>query len=255
MAGSGLGVPDKVAQGLTPRAYIYTDRPAYRPGQEVALRGVVREVKDGQYANVPGADYRARGRPTAGGGRSSPGTVTLSEFGTFHERLPLDEGAPVGTYRVRLYQPGKSEFAGQFEVQSYQLADDRPGLRPQEDGLLTGARRSRPTSSPATSTARRSPAGRSPSACPTAARAGDDRRRRASFTSSSPTEGFAEEQALRLVAQLPQDNVAAAASVMLAVHGFGDRPGDDPRRLPRRRVVRAPGHDPRRPGRADRARR
>ncbi len=72
-AGSGLGVPDKVAQGLTARAYLYTDRPAYRPGQEVALRGVVREVKDGQYANVPGAVVPARGRPTAAAGRSSPG--------------------------------------------------------------------------------------------------------------------------------------------------------------------------------------
>ena len=38
--------------------------------------------------------------------------VTLSDFGTFHETLPLDRGAPVGTYRVRVYQPGKSDFAG-----------------------------------------------------------------------------------------------------------------------------------------------
>ena len=80
----------------------------------------MREVKDSQYANVPGADYRfevadSRGRQIVAR------TVTLSAFGTFSERLPLDEGAPIGTYRVRLYQPGKSEFAGQFEVQSYQL--------------------------------------------------------------------------------------------------------------------------------------
>ena len=47
--------------------------------------------------------------------------MTLSDFGTFHETLPLDPSAPVGTYRVRVYQPGKSDFAGAFEVQSYQL--------------------------------------------------------------------------------------------------------------------------------------
>ena len=34
---------------------------------------------------------------------------------------PWTDGAPVGTYRVRVYQPGKSDFAGAFEVQSYQL--------------------------------------------------------------------------------------------------------------------------------------
>ena len=48
VAGSGLGVPDKVAQGLTPRAYIYTDRPAYRPGPA---------------GRRPGRDPRGPGRP------------------------------------------------------------------------------------------------------------------------------------------------------------------------------------------------
>src|SRR5262249_42972909 len=46
VAGSDLSVPNQVAQGLSPRAYIYTDRPAYRPGQKVAVRGVVREVQN-----------------------------------------------------------------------------------------------------------------------------------------------------------------------------------------------------------------
>jgi uncharacterized protein YfaS (alpha-2-macroglobulin family) len=120
IAAIGLAVPGTVSQGVTPRAFIYTDRPAYRPGQQVALRGVVREVKDSQYANVPNTVYKlevsdSRGRRIVGR------PVTLSAFGTFHETLPLDQGAPVGTYRVRLYQPGKSEFSGQFEVQSYQL--------------------------------------------------------------------------------------------------------------------------------------
>src|SRR6185312_10189864 len=57
VAGSGLSIPEKVAQGLSARAYLYTDRPAYRPGHDVELRGVVREVIGGQYANVPGATY------------------------------------------------------------------------------------------------------------------------------------------------------------------------------------------------------
>src|SRR5262249_15196847 len=100
--------------------YIYTDRPAYRPGQKVAVRGVIREVQNGQYANVPNAIYRfeiadSRGRQLVSR------EVKLSNFGTFQESLPLDRSAPVGTYRVRVFQPGKSDFAGAFEVQSYQL--------------------------------------------------------------------------------------------------------------------------------------
>src|SRR5262249_12431433 len=57
VAGSGLGIPNQIAQGLSPRAYIYTDRPAYRPGHTVAVHGVVREVQNGQYANVPKSTY------------------------------------------------------------------------------------------------------------------------------------------------------------------------------------------------------
>ena len=176
------------------------------------LRGVVREVEDGQYANVPGADLPPGGLRQPGPADRRPRPVTLSEFGTFHERLPLDAGAPVGTYRVRLYQPGKSDFAGQFEVQAYQLekidlAFDLPktvyfrGETIEADVVARyqyGTPAGRPADRRAAPRRPRRSTGR-----PT---------RRASSTSSSPTEGFAEEQALRLVAQLPQDNVAAAAA-------------------------------------------
>ena len=47
--------------------------------------------------------------------------VTLSAFGTFHDEVHLDSAAPLGGYRVRLFQPGKSDFASGFEVQAYQL--------------------------------------------------------------------------------------------------------------------------------------
>ncbi len=71
----------------TDAARLYLHRPAgLSAGPEVAIRGVVREVVEGQYANVPGAVYRfevadSRGRLIV----ARP--VTLSDFGTFHESL------------------------------------------------------------------------------------------------------------------------------------------------------------------------
>src|SRR5262249_31415396 len=116
VAGSGLNVPDKVSQGLSPRAYIYTDRPAYRPGQQVALRGVVREVKDGQYANTPKAVYKLE--VTDSRGRQIVAQEdTLSDFGTFHQTVPLDPGPA----RVGRHHPAAGGFAGQVGVQSYGL--------------------------------------------------------------------------------------------------------------------------------------
>lgn len=218
VAGSGLGVPDRVAQGLTARAYIYTDRPAYRPGHKVAIRGVVREIVGGQYAHTPKAVYRfdvadSRGRLIA----AHP--ITLSDFGTFHESLSLDSAAAVGTYRIRVFQPGKSDFSGSFEVHSYQLEpisltfDLKKTVfyrgEPVEATLVAKYQYGAPL------------AGR-----PVEVQLPDGRILRGAtdlagqFPIEFPTEGFAEEQALDLTARLPQDNVAAAASVMLAIQAF-----------------------------------
>ena len=218
VAGSGLGVPSQVAQGLTARAYIYTDRPAYRPGQKVSIRGVVREVANGQYANVPLAAYRfevadSRGRLIV------VRPITLSEFGTFHESLALDSAAPVGAYRVRVYQPGKSDFAGAFQVDSYQLEPIELSF----DLKKTVFYRGEPVQADVVA---RYQYGAPVATRPIEVNLPDGRILHGTTDAAGkyhfefPTVGFAEEQALALTARLPQDNVAAAANVMLAVRGF-----------------------------------
>ncbi len=218
VAGSEIGIPDKVAQGLTARAYLYTDRPAYRPGSDVELRGVVREVVEGQYANVPGASYKlevydARGR------KFVDRPVKLSDFGTFHEMIELDETAPVGAYRVRLFQPGKSDFAGSFEVQAYQLEKidlnfDLPRNVYYRGETIKGSLVARyQYGSPL---ARRAINLTLPDGRVLSGQTDDEGK----FAFELETTGFAEEQTLRLVAQLPEDNVAIAANVMLAVRAF-----------------------------------
>ncbi len=211
-AGSGLGVPEQVAQGLTPRAYLYTDRPAYRPGQEVASprrrpRGQGRPVLD------------ARGRDVQAGSHRQPRPAVLDAaghaLGVRHasSELPARLAArPWARIASALYQPGKSEFSGQFEVQAYQLEKIDLEVRPAADGLLPRRDGQGRGLSHDISTARRWPAGRSRSSCPTAGTSAGRPTRPASYTFEFPTEGFAEAQALRLVAALPQDNVAAGGA-------------------------------------------
>ena len=218
VAGSGLGVPDRVAQGLTARAYIYTDRPAYRPGHKVAIRGVVREIVGGQYAHVPKSVYRlevadSRGRLIA----AHP--VTLSDFGTFHENLLLDSAAPAGTYRVRVFQPGKSDFAGSFEVQSYQLEPISLSFDLKKTVFYRGELIQ------ATLVAKYQ-YGAPVAGHPIEVQLPDGRilhgttDQAGQYPVEFPTEGFAEEQSLALAARLPEDNVATAANVLLAIQGF-----------------------------------
>lgn len=110
----------QMSQALSARAYVYTDRPAYRPGQTVQVRGIVREIVDGHYGFTRDAAYQfevidPRGRVLL----SRP--VALGEFGAFTERFSLDPQAPAGGYRLAVYQHGGSRFTGGFRVEPYML--------------------------------------------------------------------------------------------------------------------------------------
>jgi uncharacterized protein YfaS (alpha-2-macroglobulin family)/tetratricopeptide (TPR) repeat protein len=216
--GSGLETPNQIVAGLSPRAYLYTDRPAYRPGQPVEVRGLVREVENGQYAVTPGASYRlevidARGRPFV------TRVVTLSEFGTFHESVELDQAASLGSYRIRLYQPGRSEFGGAFEVQAYQLqkidlAFDLPRTVYFRGETIEGHVAAKYQYG--TPVADRHIVVNLPDGRVLDGKTGSDGR----FAFSVSTEAFGESQILAIAAQLPEDGVAAGANVALAVEGF-----------------------------------
>ena len=231
-----------VAQGLTARAYIYTDRPAYRPGQTVSIRGVVREVANGQYANVPLSVYRfevadSRGRLIV----ARP--VSLSPFGTFHESLSLDSVAPVGEYRIRVYQPSKSDFAGTFHVDSYRLEPIDLSFDLKKTVYYRGE------------TIEADLVARYQYGAPVANRPVDvnlpDGRILHGNTDAAgkyhfdfPTEGFAEEQALRADRSFAARQRGRVGQGHARGPRVRDRALDAARRLPRRRVVPAPGrHD------------
>lgn len=218
VAGSNLAVQEGVSQGLAARAYIYTDRPAYRPGQTAMIRGVVREAKAGRYDNAPGASYRFEVLDAAGR-RIAARDVTLSEFGTFHESVPIDSAAPVGGYKVRVFHPGKSEFSGGFQVQSYELqpidvAVELPRAvyyrgETVEADVVARFQYGAPASGRAVEVAL--PDGR-------AVRGKTDADGK--FHVSFPTEGFGESQQLAIVAALPEDGVRGVGMLAVAVEGF-----------------------------------
>lgn len=113
---SGLGV----STGLQPRGWISTDRPAYRPGQEVRLRAILRDVQGGGYGFEPGAEYRltvsdSRGRIFL------RRQLRLGEYGTVADVFRLDPFAPVGDYTVRLDRAEGPGFSGGFRVEEYAL--------------------------------------------------------------------------------------------------------------------------------------
>lgn len=109
------------SKGLSPRGYIYTDRPVYQPGEQVHLRGIIRDVVDGSYAVREGDTLKctinnSRGRTI------TEKEVTLSKYGTFNETVDIGASALEGKYTIRVTQekPSRS-FTGSFLVEKFKL--------------------------------------------------------------------------------------------------------------------------------------
>jgi len=127
IAGNALSLHGlEFSTGLSPRGYIYADRPAYRPGQAVNIRGILREVKDEQYS-LPTQPDDQRLRWTldvvdAKGRVLHTEELRLSEYGSFATQFRVPTDAPVGQYKLIARRPGGPTFTGTFDVQTYQLA-------------------------------------------------------------------------------------------------------------------------------------
>lgn len=113
---SGLGI----AQGLQDRGYIYTDRPIYRPGEEVQWRAILREVQDQRYTFQEGAPVEVE--LVDSNGRSIfRGEEPLSDFGTLHGAIRLDPSAAAGAYTLRCRSIDGPQFVGAFQVEEFRL--------------------------------------------------------------------------------------------------------------------------------------
>ena len=208
--------------GLDARGYLYTDRPAYRPGQRVNIRGLLREV-----------DARGALRTPASKGRdgaytlqvlSSQGSpmfetqVSLNDFGAFAADFTLSDSAPTGEYRL-VVSRGKQTFTGEFLVETYQLDKLKLTIDTQRDvyfrgETITGAITAEyyygePVTAKAVSYTL----------------AGDevfsgvtDEQGQIEF--SLDTRNFAESQTLTLTARLDDENVQTGKTVWLATRGF-----------------------------------
>jgi uncharacterized protein YfaS (alpha-2-macroglobulin family)/TolA-binding protein len=123
--------------GLTPRGFVYTDRPAYRPGQRVSWRGILRSVTDGSYTFEPGSRWRVEVSDALGRvvDRSDH---ELSPFGTLHGALTLDAFAPRGAYTIRVQGAGQVVHQGSFRVEEYELQEIELGFELRRDVYYRG---------------------------------------------------------------------------------------------------------------------
>ncbi len=100
-------------------AYVYTDRPVYRPGQDVYFKGIVRRNDDLRYS-LP-ADQKVYLSIEQQGEKVFGDFMTLSELGSFDGKLKLAEDAALGTYDVYVRSSPAAEST--FSYLSFRVAE------------------------------------------------------------------------------------------------------------------------------------
>lgn len=130
----------KDARGQLPKhtLYLYTDRPIYRPGQRVYMKGIVR-IDDDAVLDLPPLQTPVTLRV-----RDARNNVVrtfdldTNQFGTFHEELLLAEGAMLGTYQLEAEIKGELHSVS-FAVEAYHKPDYTVSIAVDAPVLSTGA--------------------------------------------------------------------------------------------------------------------
>ncbi len=98
----------------TPRIYLYTDKPIYRPGQEVFLKGIFLTGYDGNY-ELPRNRKISLKINNPRGDEVFNQELDINDYGTFNTSLILEKNSPLGWYYVSAGDFGDASF----DVQEY----------------------------------------------------------------------------------------------------------------------------------------
>lgn len=120
------------SSGGESRTYMYTDRPIYRPGDTVHVKGIDRVGYDGRWAVVSEVPAKVAVRDSKGE-EISIQEVPVSEYGTFDTSFTLPKDAALGTWYVEAF--GNS---GYFDVEEYVPAAFKLSLTPTKDEYIAG---------------------------------------------------------------------------------------------------------------------
>ncbi len=118
-------------------AYVYTDRPIYRPGQTVNYKAILRLDDDVNYSLLPentAVEVRIR---DARSNLLETQELKTNFFGSIHGSFLLAEGAALGDYEIEIDLEGEV-FEGRFKVQDYRKPDYQVVLSSDAEAYVQG---------------------------------------------------------------------------------------------------------------------
>jgi len=121
------------------RIYAFTDRPAYRPGEQVQWKFTARKYADGVYT-TPADQVVAYEIIDPRGTKVKTDKVTLNAFGSGWAALEVTDKMPLGEYRVEFSTPDQGHIGNAvlFRLEEYKLPEFKVSVQtPEVDGKRT----------------------------------------------------------------------------------------------------------------------
>ena len=117
-------------------AYAYSERPIYRPGQQVHFKGLARTENDAQFTAPPAASVMVKiTNPTGESVFDQP--LQLGPNNTFSGDLNLVAGAPLGDYQIQTTL-GDRTFSQSFRVAAYRAPEFEVTVAPSQPTVFRG---------------------------------------------------------------------------------------------------------------------
>ena len=128
------------------KSQIYSERGLYRPGEEVHLKGALRDREDGQWVlpQVSKLNFIVKNSRDE---KLSTGKVEIGEFGTFHHTVQIPEKAPTGSYSIdyklapkKAKEWGLDEYVrgASFRVEEFEPAQFEVDVTSEHKALVMG---------------------------------------------------------------------------------------------------------------------
>lgn len=121
-----------------PTAYVYTDRPIYRPGQPVYFKGILRLDDDLAYSIPDFNDIKINIQSYEDTVFTQ--TLKLSEFGSFNGEYLLDKEATLGSYFINVMRSNSELILGSvsFNVAEYRKPEFLMDVTASPENILSG---------------------------------------------------------------------------------------------------------------------
>jgi uncharacterized protein YfaS (alpha-2-macroglobulin family) len=105
------------------RGYVFTERGIYKSGEDVYMKGIIREKKRGKWKVsqvIKTVNLKVRNSRDE---EIFNKNLSLSKYGSFNLKLPIDPDAPTGWYEIAVgAKDVKFNFYGSFRVEAYRPA-------------------------------------------------------------------------------------------------------------------------------------